>query len=150
MNRLSPPDGRKHFLIPLGLALLLAGPSLGIRATKPQLKIGRGVGELSRFEAALAERETRLALGRQLPFGFAPSPEFAPFGAPIKTRILAGDQARGKLLTNLGHADWDAGKDSLIGIVPAELRGGGNDTGPRASPAIAFFARRPGVGVDEF
>jgi hypothetical protein len=121
MKALFAPAKRTRFLIALGLALLLATPAVMIWANKVQLKSST-TADLSDFEAYMAERTTQAVMGIQLPKGFPSAPEFAPFGGPIQQEVLSGDAARGKLLTNLGHADWDAEKDTLLGKVPPALR----------------------------
>jgi hypothetical protein len=70
------------------------------------------------MEARMAQAMERL----RLPQPVEPPREFAPFGRPITPRVLQGDAARGLLLTNLGHADWDAGKDAVAAGMPAALR----------------------------
>src|SRR5262245_10921410 len=62
-------------------------------------------------ERAAAAGATRLAERLALPEPVAPPLEFAPFGRPIAPRVLQGDEARGRLLTSLGHVDWDADRD---------------------------------------
>jgi hypothetical protein len=121
MRALFTPAKRTRFLVALGLALLMATPAVMIWANKVQHKSSAGSG-LSGFEAHLEEAISRRLAGVQLPRAFASSPEFAPFGGPIKAKVLSGDSGRGKLLTNLGHESWDAGQSTLIGRVPPGLR----------------------------
>jgi hypothetical protein len=121
MRAFFAPAKRTRFLVALGLALLMATPAVMIWANKAQLKPSVGA-DVSDFEAHLEEAIARRLMGVQLPMAFASSPEFAPFGGPIKAKVLSGDSGRGKLLTNLGHEDWDAGQSALIGRVPPGLR----------------------------
>ena len=111
----------------------------------------------SPMEAALLEQESRRAARLLPPEATAPPAEFAPFGRPIERRILQGEAARGMLLTNLGHVDWDPERDDLAATVPPGLRLGRDDAlrGPRGTlrPGLNFVLLDEGAiaarGADE-
>src|SRR6185436_13485271 len=73
-------------------------------------------------ERALDAGASRAMERLRLPEPVTPPQEFAPFGRAIAPRVLQGDAARGLLLTNLGHVDWDAAGDPVAAGMPAALR----------------------------
>ena len=73
-------------------------------------------------ERGLAAGASRWAERLGTPEAHQPPPEFAPFGRAVVPRVLQGEAARGRLLTNLGHVDWDADRDEFARGMPAALR----------------------------
>jgi Thrombospondin type 3 repeat len=105
----------------LGCLLLLgfAAPAALLRGERPEPP--GGAENQDYLDALDAQENARLA--RILPPDpVAPPAEFAPFGHPVTQRFLEGDAARGRLLTNLGHVDWDPVRDDLAATAPAGLR----------------------------
>src|SRR5262245_46327131 len=120
----------------LALAVLaLLAPVARLLAGKPEPH-----GPSPGLEATLLDQEAPRLLRLAPPAAVAPPAEFAPFGRSIEPRILPGDEARGRLLTNLGHADWDSAKDDLAASMPAALR-----LGPSEITAGPHGTLRPGL-----
>jgi hypothetical protein len=107
------------------LFLVLAAPAALLRGGKPE---AQGPSSDSTLETALLDQEARHLLRQALPAPAAPPAEFAPFGRAIQPHYLQGDAARGRLLTNLGHVDWDAARDDQAAGIPATLRLGRSET----------------------
>ena len=92
------------------------------------------------LEATLLDQEARRLLRQAPPAPVAPPAEFAPFGRTIAPRYLQGDAARGRLLTSLGHVDWDASRDDIAAAMPADLRLGPAEARPSRRGTL-----RPGL-----
>ena len=127
--------------IVLGCLILLgvASPAVLLRGARPDPSGGAEGRDY--LDAIDAREDARLA--RILPpEPVAPPAEFAPFGHPVAQRILEGDAARGRLLTNLGHVDWDPAHDDLAAAVAPGLRLGQSEVtaGPRGTlrPGLDF------------
>ncbi len=90
----------------------------------------------SRLDVAMLEHESRRLAGLKLPPAFPSLAEFAPFGRLLTARVLQGDAAKGKLLTNLGHAEWDEERDDLLALVPPRLRLGPGEVSRSAQGAL--------------
>jgi hypothetical protein len=133
----------KVFRIVPGCLILLAvaGPAALLRGGRPELS---GGAEGQDYLDAIDARENARLARILPPEPVAPPAEFAPFGAPVTQRILEGGAARGRLLTNLGHVDWDPARDDLASsVAPSRLRLGHADVtaGPRGTlrPGLDFI-----------
>ena len=137
---MSASNSRRMFRAILPALVLVAAPAAILLAGRFQpVESPEG---LDPMEAALLEQQGRRAARLLPPEATAPPAEFAPFGRPVERRILQGDAARGLLLTNLGHVNWDADRDDLAAAVPPGLRLGRDDAhrGPRGTlrPGLNF------------
>ncbi|HYV85511.1 MAG TPA: S8 family serine peptidase, partial [Patescibacteria group bacterium] len=117
------------------LLVAIAIPAALVLGARPEAQ-----GPSPTLEAALVDQEARRALRQAPPPPVAPPAEFAPFGRAIEPRYLQGDATRGRLLTNLGHVDWDAARDDLAATIPPALRLGPSETTPGARGTL-----RPGL-----
>ncbi|MBI4168395.1 MAG: hypothetical protein HY510_00505, partial [Acidobacteria bacterium] len=109
-----------RLLVAFGLALLLAGPSVLLWASRTQLTAPAGdddsavLAEIARLEARQFENMTR-------PFGHARMVGLSPFGDRFLWPMLREGNRTGLLVTQLGHLDPND-PDALLGLLPDSVR----------------------------
>ncbi|MBI4169188.1 MAG: hypothetical protein HY510_04545, partial [Acidobacteria bacterium] len=120
MNALSVSGAKcTRLLAALGLALLLAGPTVLLWASRTELTAPADddsavLAEIQRLEMQQFERLAR-------PFGHARLDGLSPFGDRFLWPMLREGDRAGLLVTQLGHLDPEQ-PEALLGLLPDSLR----------------------------